>query len=211
MALRKIGSYVNCFLITVMRTIQVFRFCLAMLLSLSMVAVHAKVYQWIDADGNVTYGDNPPKKSKAKAVDLPNLTVADSFVPSTQPTPQAPYDNLPLPGIDPNTGMPPAEEIPAYSQFKISSPENGSTLHTNGGLLPVNISLAPGLKSGDEITVYLDSRQVAHDTELAFQIPDVETGEHSLFAVLNDANGNIIQNTETVRFTLLRRVTPAHK
>jgi hypothetical protein len=188
-----------------MHTVRVFRFILLVALCLPLTLAYAKVYRWVDADGNVVYGDNPPKASKAKTVDLPSLTIADGFVPQA---PQEPPTSTPAampPQADPNAGMQQQEEAPAYSEFKVSSPGNGETLQTNGGLLPVTISLTPGLKSGDGITVYLDSKQVAHDTGLAFQIPEVVAGEHSLFAVLTDSAGNIIQNTETVRFTLLQR------
>lgn len=189
----------------VMCNFRFLRFYLLVVLCLPLMAVHAKVYRWVDADGNVTYGDDPPKKSQAKTVDLPTLTVADSFVPQAVQEPQAaPVATLP-PETDQSDSIPLEEEAPAYSEFKISSPGNGETVHSNGGMLPANISITPGLKMGDGITVYLDSKQVAHDTELAFQLPDIEAGEHSLFAVLTDAAGNIIQNTETVRFTLLRR------
>lgn len=195
----------------IMRTTRVFRFYLLMALCLPMMAAHAKVYRWVDTNGNTVYGDNPPKKSQAKTVDLPNLTVADGFVPQTQQQPPVMPEALPPAEVAPDAGLPPEEEAPAYSEFKVSSPANGETLHTNGGLLPVTISLAPGLKSGDGITVYLDSKQVAHDTGLAFQLPEVIAGEHSLFAVLTDMAGNIIQNTETVRFTLLQRSAAAKK
>lgn len=186
-----------------MCTVRVSRFVLLVLLCLPLTMAYAKVYRWVDADGSVVYGDNPPKKSQAKTVDLPNLTIADGFVPQA---PQEPAPTAMPPEATPNAGTPPQqEEAPAYSEFKVVSPGNGETLHTNGGLLTVTLALAPALKSGDGITVYLDSKQVAHDTGLNFQIPEVVAGEHSLFAVLTDAAGNIIQNTETVRFTLLQR------
>jgi hypothetical protein len=107
----------------------------------------------------------------------------------------------------PETPTAPAEEIPAadsYSDFKITSPATGETIRSNNAELGINIGLTPALKKGDGITVYLDSKQAASAETLSFLLPTVDPGEHTLFAVLNDSSGNIIQNTETVKFTILR-------
>lgn len=152
--------------------------------SLSMFSAHAEIYRWVDAGGRVMYGDDPPKKSGAKAVDLPTLTVADSFAPQKQQQAQ------------------PQEEDEAYSDFKITSPAADEAVRANTGGLTVTLSLKPKLKEGDGITLYLDSKQVASGSSLSFPLTELERGQHTIFAVLNDATGNIIQNTETVSFSV---------
>ncbi len=57
---------------------------LLLVFGLSAVSVHAEIYRWVDAAGNTVYGDNPPKQSAAKPVDLPLLTVADSPAPKPE-------------------------------------------------------------------------------------------------------------------------------
>lgn len=161
---------------------------LLLALSLSIFSAHAEIYRWVDAQGRVMYGDDPPNKSNAKRVALPTLTVADGFVPhqtEAQPAQQK-------------------EDDEAYSDFKITSPESGEAVRANGGNLTVTIGLKPKLKAGDGITLYLDSKQVASGSSLSFPLTELERGNHTVFAVLNDASGNIIQNTETVTFSLLQ-------
>ncbi|MBU0655741.1 MAG: DUF4124 domain-containing protein [Gammaproteobacteria bacterium] len=155
--------------------------------SLSTFSAHAEIYRWVDAEGRVMYGDDPPNKSAAKPVNLPMLTVADGFVP--QKTQQA---------------EPVKEEDEAYSDFRITSPTADEPVRANDGNLTVSIGLKPKLKAGDGITLYLDSRQVASGSELSFPLTELERGEHTVFAVLNDASGNIIQNTESVKFSVLQ-------
>ncbi len=154
--------------------------------SLSIFSARAEIYRWVDAQGRVMYGDDPPTKSRAKQVELPTLTVADGFAPKKQQEAQQ------------------QEEDEAYSDFKIASPAAGDTVRTTGGNLTVSINLKPKLKDGDGITLYLDSKQVASGSSLSFQLNEVERGEHTAFAVLNDTAGNIIQNTETVKFNVLQ-------
>lgn len=156
----------------------------------SVIPVSADIYRWVDAEGRVVYGDDPPEKNKAKPVDLPMLTVADSFAPKPEPREPAAKEE------------PQADE--AYSDFKVSTPTADEAIRSNEGSLTVSLSLKPALKAGDGVTLYLDSKQVASGETLSFTLNEVERGEHSVFAVLNDAKGNIIQNTEPVKFSLLR-------
>lgn len=161
---------------------------------LSAVSVHAEIYRWVDADGNTVYGDNPPKQSAAKPVNLPLLTVADSPVPK-QEAPNAAQQAA---------GKKAGDEAEAYSDFKIASPTAEEAIRANEGNVTVSVALKPQLKPGDGITLYLDAKQVATGASLSFALTEVERGEHSVFAVLNDAGGNIIQNTEPVKFSVLR-------
>jgi hypothetical protein len=163
---------------------------LLLVLGLSMVTANAEIYRWVDAEGRVMYGDDPPAKSDAKPVNLPMLTVADSFAPKPDKREDAARKE--------------PQEEEAYSDFKITAPTAEEAIRSNEGSLTVSLSLKPALKAGDGVTLYLDSKQVAAGETLSFTLNEVERGEHSVFAVLNDANGNIIQNTEPVKFSLLR-------
>ena len=163
------------------------------------------VYRWVDADGRVVYGDTPPKKSGAKSVELPMLTVADGYAP--------PADKAANPAVStaqqpPVGATDPAASAPeAYSAFKIASPTADETVRSNEGSVNVGVTLTPALKAGDEIVLYLDSKQVANGKALSFPLNAVEMGTHTVFAVLNDAAGNIVQNTETVTFHLHRNAS----
>ncbi|UJS25507.1 DUF4124 domain-containing protein [Thiothrix winogradskyi] len=155
---------------------------------LMSVSVQAEIYRWVDAAGNTVYGDNPPKQSAAKPVDLPMLTVADSPAPA----PAAKLDAAP------------AAEEEAYTDFAITSPSADEAIRANEGNVTVSVSLKPALKPGDSVALYLDSKQVGSGASLSFALTEVERGEHSVFAVLSNAEGDIIQNTEPVTFSVLR-------
>lgn len=171
----------------------------------------AEVYRWVDADGRIVYGDSPPKKSGAKAVNLPNLTVADGYVPKPAEmppvTPNAPSPVAASPSANPE---PPVDETPPpYSAFKITAPAAEETVRSTEGVVKVSLALTPALKTGDSVTVYLDSKQAATAAGDTLALKDVASGTHRIFAVLSDAAGNIIQNTETVTFHLQRHTIAA--
>ncbi len=164
-------------------------FCL-LLASVLLIPAQAEVYRWVDAEGKVVYGDNPPKQSGAKPVDLPMLTIADS------PTPAAPSPN--------QAEQPPVAEKAAYTEFKVASPMTNEEVRANDGNVMISLSIQPPLQAGDSVALYLDSKQVAAGALTNFSLKEVDRGDHTVFAVLSDATGNIIQNTETVKFTVLR-------
>lgn len=167
---------------------------LLFLSGISLSVAHAEVYRWVDATGRVVYGDNPPKKSGAKAVELPTLTIADGYAPKvTAPASDAPPEA--------------AEEATAYSEFKITSPTADETLRSNTGTVTVSAALTPDLKSGHGIVWYVDSKQAGSGVTPTVTLNDLTVGTHRVFAVLNDAAGNIIQNTETITFNLLRQTS----
>ncbi|MGB5600740.1 MAG: DUF4124 domain-containing protein [Thiothrix litoralis] len=166
---------------------------LVLVLGFSVLSANAEIYRWVDASGNTVYGDNPPKQSAAKPVNLPLLTVADSPAPR-QDTPTSVSTNPKAADADAET----------YSDFKITSPAANEAIRANEGNVTISVSLQPQLKPGDGVALYLDAKQVAAGSSLSFALTEVERGEHSVFAVLSDSGGNIIQNTEPVKFNVLR-------
>ena len=165
-------------------------FCL-LLSSVLLIPAQAEVYRWVDAEGKVVYGDNPPKQSGAKPVDLPMLTIADSPASTTTPPPN-------------QAEQPPVAEKAAYTEFKIVAPTANEEIRANDGTVMISLSIQPQLQAGDSVALYLDSKQVAAGALTNFSLKEVDRGDHTVFAVLSDATGNIIQNTETVKFTVLR-------
>ena len=178
-----------------MRTVLLFGVCLFLALHLP---AQAEIYRWVDAQGHVMYGDNPPKKTAAKAVELPTLTVADGYTPEPNTSTSATHRASEQANTD-------TETVSAYTTFKIATPAADEAIRANDGTVAITLSLQPELHTGDGITLYLDGKQVANGAQLNFTLNEVERGEHTVFAVLNDATGNIIQNTESVKFNVLRQ------
>ncbi|MGB5354977.1 MAG: DUF4124 domain-containing protein [Woeseia sp.] len=156
------------------------------LLLLAAGAVSAQVYKWVDEDGVVHYSDQPAPGAERVEIKQntqrarPTGTAARPAARSAeaQPEPTKPF---------------------AYTSLSFSSPTAEQTLWNIGGTLNVTLSLSPGLRSGDRVTLYFDgaSQPIAG---LSTQLEEVWRGTHNLQAEVVDANGTLMIRSEPIRF-----------
>lgn len=158
----------------------------------------AEVFRWVDANGNTVFGDSPPEQSKAQAVELPTLTVADSYDEGEQKgEPAKAAENAAGEGGASHT-------VVDYKHFAVASPEKDQAIRANNGNIMVRLKLEPELQPGHGIVVYLDGKQVASGDATVFSLENIDRGRHSLFAVLHNAGDDVLKNTEAVSFDVLR-------
>lgn len=166
-----------------------------MLLLFSSV-LSAEVYRWTDANGRTVFGDSPPEQSKAQTVELPTLTVADSYNSGQKQRETAESDEEEAPDDS---------ETVEYKRFAVTSPETDEAVRANNGNVMVRLTLEPALQEGHGIVIYLDGKQVVSGDATTYSLENIDRGRHSLFAVLHNANDDVLKNTEAVSFNLLRR------
>lgn len=174
------------------------------LAGLAATAIQAEVYQWKDANGNTVFGDSPPESVRAAAVDLPLLTIADSYGSDRnknddkQSVVANPEAEAEASATDDN-----AQPV-VYKRFKVASPQKDEGVRANNGNVMVRFDLEPALQPGHGLVVYLDGKQVANDSATVFSLENLDRGEHSVFAVLHGLNNEVIKNTQPVKFHVLR-------
>lgn len=86
----------------------------------------------------------------------------------------------------------------------MTAPQKDEALRANDGTIQLALKLEPSLQLGHSIVLYLDGKQVADGTDLTFTFPNVDRGTHTVFAVIRDAKGDILLNTEVTTFHVLR-------
>ncbi len=177
------------------------RFCTLGLL-LASLSAQAEVYRWINASGGVVFGDHPPDSASAMSIDLPLLTVADSFTTSTPHSPQVPIASAPVLPSDRMDQTVSEETDQAYHYFSVLSPAANANIRTNNGLVVVELAINPSLKKGHGLVLYLDGKQVAKSASAVISLSNVAKGQHSLFVVLHDERNRMLSNTEAVSFTV---------
>ncbi len=163
-------------------------------------ALSAGVYQWRDVNGNVVYGDSPPESAAVQEVELPVLTVADSY-PSADKSKAA--DDTAQNQASEQQATPAATHV-NYEHFKIKSPQKDAAIRANNGNVLVSFDLKPALQKGHGIVVYLDGKRVASGQATVFSLEALDRGQHSLFAVLHNAEKEVIKNTSSIKFNVLR-------
>ena len=132
-------------------------------------------YKWVDSQGNVHYSDKPiPGGIKIK---LPK--------PTTYSAP-----NVAMPAQSrPTDGRPATQE--GYSDFAISSPSSGQTFW-NADSVTVSLTVSPGLKAGDTITISVDGQAQGPSNATSATFSGLERGEHTATATLTQVNGGPI-------------------
>lgn len=181
----------------------------------AMSSASAEIYHWIDANGKQVYGDEPPNNARSiQAVELPVLTVAESFKGKPKPVEAQTTANQPSTAeatarvsVSSSQVAKSADESTAatgYASFSILVPGHDEVVRSNGGNVKIKIDLQPALKQGHGIVIYVDGRQVGETTNDSFDVTGIERGEHSVFAVLHDAKDAVLGNTEAVSFTMMR-------
>lgn len=164
------------------------RTALLILLAVAAPALASQtVWKWVDERGITHYSDRPVPG--ATRVELAGGNRSD---PSAAPVP-APA----TPAAQPQNTF-------SYRNFEIWKPQNQETLINTGGLVTVNIRVAPPLQSGHTLSLYLDGRRVegfAENSE-SYELKEVPRGVHSVSATIHDRNGTQLQETAPVAFTV---------
>lgn len=170
--------------------------CIALLLALAVAGgAVAAPYKWVDKDGNVHYSDKPPPSGvKSEQVELKPLTEV-----TAQPVPQA--EGSPPPE---STGRAPDGSAGGYSNFRISSPADQSTIRDLSAPLNVSVAIDPPLSGDDRIEYTLDGKVVS------VPIEGLERGTHHIGAkVLSAAGGLKIQASDVTIYVHQSTVQPA--
>ncbi|MAP34222.1 MAG: DUF4124 domain-containing protein [Halomonas sp.] len=154
----------------------------ALLLGLWVSATQAQtVYRVVDAQGNVTFTDNPERGGKA-------ITLAP--LPSV---PTAARPASPSPRAKGNPGQP----FMPYDRFAIANPAAGASLRNN--MTPVEVAVSPPLRDDHQIQLLVNgelSQSALHSD--AFWLAGLPAGQHQLQAELLDSQGRIQHRTDPV-------------
>ncbi|MEM7466513.1 MAG: DUF4124 domain-containing protein [Pseudomonadota bacterium] len=149
------------------------------------ITLNAEVYRSVDADGNVTYSDQP--HSGAEKVEVQQPTI----VPSTR-------SQIKLqPDSDSNKAVP-------YTTIEIVSPGDEATFR-NVQSVSVRGQLAPGLQTsfGHRAQILFNGGALSEPgTSLSGSIDQVDRGAHTLQLVVLDKAGKIIARSPVSQFFL---------
>ena len=148
-------------------------------------SIQSQVYRSVDKDGNVVYSDEPSQG--AQEVEVKELETVRSLELPSQP------DSRKKP-----------EPAPAYSHIEIINPADDTPLRDNAGNVEVIISLAPELRNGHSMVLYLDGQEYAKGRLTSFKLENIDRGTHQLRASVVDAQDRQQIATKTTTFHLQR-------
>ena len=142
----------------------------------------AQVYKSVDADGKVTFTDQPDAQAEAVDIKTPNT----------------------LPAVTNKTAPPTEREIvTGYTSVAISSPADNSIIAN--GLLPFTVTAAtqPALKKTHKLQLKIDGE--VHSTSTgSFAIDGMYRGEHHFQVEILDKNNQPIKQSAPIKVFVYR-------
>ena len=171
--------------------------CAAGLL-LALMAVAAPVYKSVDSQGRVIYSDVPPSGA-ATAVELPAANIY---------TPELPTDSgsTSANATDPATASDTEISTTEYVSVAIITPAHDAALRNNSGQVQVVVSTTPALDlaAGHQLRLLLDQQPISAGPTTQFTLDNVDRGTHSLSAQIVNAQGELLLQSASSTFHLLR-------
>lgn len=157
-----------------------------LLIALSLPA-QAAVYRQVDAQGNVTFTDEPG--SGAEEIQVKPVTTV------TLPKPEAVQEQL---------QQQDSEQQDTYERVGFSFPGNDEAFHSGSGDIDFQVQSSPALRRGHKFEVTLDGQPVGQTTSGTVSVQNVDRGTHRASVHVINQAGQRIQSGESVTFTIHR-------
>jgi len=169
------------------------RSLLIVLLSIALPAT-AQIYKYTDANGNTAYSSQPPEGRSSQTVELPPLNSVES-----QPRGSTPPSPSPAPASTP------AAPTSSYRTLQLTDLPSEEALRANNGTFTVGVTVEPRLARGHAFQLVLDGAPYGQPSNVPrLQLTEVDRGEHSMAVQVVDANGTVLQQSETVTVAVQR-------
>ena len=160
-------------------------YSLTVLLLLLVSSAQGEMYKHKDAEGVTVYSDVPAEGATPIVTPEGNTIKLPKYVAKKKPAKESSDSE--------------------YSTFIIVSPENDSTVRENSGSVTIALSLTPELntESGHSISAFVNGiKAVSNSASLAITINNINRGSHSIYAVVTDAEGNNLIQSNSINIHL---------
>ena len=170
---------------------------MALLMMLAAAPLAAQVYKTVDADGNVTYTDQPPKDGSGP-IELAPISVTETPNYETAPKKSAKAEE------DGNNKQSLKTLRRKYSDFAIVAPQSEESVWHPESAVPVAWGTGAQLQEGRKVSVSVDGREQAITNAQVVPVPGLDRGEHVVTAELLTASNQKIATAEPVTFFVRR-------
>lgn len=151
----------------------------------------AEVYRQVDAQGNVTYTDEPSDQAPAEEVKIRPVTTVTLPKPETVREPEQLREEVEAEGA-------------AYSNVRFTAPADQQAFHSGSGDMSFEVTSSPGLRDGHKYEVTLDGQPVGQSVSGSVSVRNVYRGTHEAGVSIVNSNGVTVKTGETISFTIHR-------
>jgi hypothetical protein len=151
------------------------------------VAVSATVYRWVDENGVTHYSDQPHENAEKVHVAAPQ-----TYKPAPPPKAPSAAENAPAQPANPY-------------QCQVTAPANDETF-PNAYSVTAAVNTNPIPQNGDQVFLLMDGARVPDFPPMGgpYTISNIERGQHTLQAIVQDVNGKVVCQSANVTFTVLQ-------
>ena len=142
--------------------------------------VSAEIYRQVDAQGNVTYTDEPSGQSPAEPVDVKPTTTITLPKPAAVREPEQLREKV-------------KKEGAAYSDLRFAAPQDQQAFHSGSGDVSFQVTSAPGLKGSHKYEVTLDGQPVGQTSSGTVNVRNIDRGTHQAGVSIVDSSGVTIK------------------
>lgn len=153
--------------------------------------VSAEIYRQVDAQGNVTYTDEPTAEAPAETVKIRPVTTVTLPKPEAVREPEELREKV-------------EKEGSIYSEVRFTSPENEQAFHSGSGDVAFEVTSSPGLRNGHKYEVTLDGQPVGQSNSGTIMVRNVYRGTHEARVNIVDTSGVTVKTGESIQFTIHR-------
>ena len=157
--------------------------------TLIATAAQAEVYRQVDANGNVTFTDEPG--DNAERVNVKPVTTI------TMPKPETVKRQLAE--DDESIG-----DQEAYESVSFTSPADEEAFHSGSGNVEFQVTSSPALRQGHQFEITLDGTPVGQTRSGSVTVNNVFRGTHSAGVNVIGPDGERIYTGEQISFTVHR-------
>ncbi|MFL1405791.1 DUF4124 domain-containing protein [Marinobacter sp. M1N3S26] len=157
--------------------------------ALIALPVQAEIYRQVDADGNVTFTDEPD--GNAERVNVKPATTI------TMPKPKTVEEQL----EEEDEGI---GDQDAYESVSFTSPADDEAFHSGSGDVEFRVTSDPGLRQGHKFEITLDGQPVGQTNSGSVTVNNVFRGTHKAGVNVINQEGKRIYTGDQISFTVHR-------
>lgn len=157
--------------------------------ALIALPAQAEVYRQVDANGNVTFTDEPD--GNAERVEVKPVTTI------TMPKPETVKKQLQE--DDGDIGDP-----DAYKSVSFTSPADEEAFHSGSGNVEFRVTSNPPLRNGHQFEITLDGAPVGQTRSGSVSVSNIFRGTHSAGVNVINQSGERIYTGDNISFTIHR-------
>lgn len=156
-------------------------------LCLSSSLCLGQIYKTVDADGNVSYSDNPSKN--AKVIDIGPINTTPSN--SKRKQAERRFENTANNSTEESQNT-------QYSSLKITSPASTAVIPNGLNGLNVAVSSSPSLANGHQYKLFIDDIPRGLSSSNSFSLDRISRGAHKLEVKIVDSNNKVLKSSANV-------------